>query len=417
MKSNDGNDFIKKIVLVLCQCVPYSCQQENVPEVSTIDDIIYDCCRILRNSCALGEQVQNQIGSFSSTNEINVFSAISTILSKQSSPCVSQKSRKMCWQLVANLGVQNQFTQRLIWQEIQNSLVPVQQCVCDTDNARECTMILYNIFIGNILLPTDAKRIVEHLLKCNVAVERPHDLDGNDFHQVFLEHLITGYRNAVPLIDKLESDKRLYLWYYVADHMKDLNHELISSNLLQFVCREFKKKSDCVLKTVTSYVDSIHPKEVVALLDIIAQASPNERYAHLLAGDGSLFLNIGCLLQTITKIGSSTNPGDTTNIFAPVQKLEQLAPNSSDGCSIERDISYQLKSTLVRTLGNLAYKNRKNQDLVSSRFLLKNYEKQKYLIFFLLFCVLSNKNQAREMDIIMAVLDSTNLDARNPCKL
>lgn len=152
------------------------------------------------------------------------------------------------------------------------------------------------------------------------------------------------------------------------------------------ICDEFKKKSDCVLKTIGSYVDGIEPKEVIALLDVLAQASSDERYAHILSIDGSLFLNVGCLLQTINKIGNSTNSGEGNNIFTPVQKLGQLAPNSEENTNIERDISYQLKSTLVRTLGNLAYKNSKNQAL------------------------------AREMDILMAVLDSTNLDARNPRK-
>lgn len=355
VKTSEANDFIKVIAMTICKCVQLD------PELSTRDEVIYECCRLLRNSCALGETVQNEIASYNSSSTINLFQSISIVMGKQSPISVSQKTRKMCWQLLANLCVQNEFTQHLIWQQCQNALVVEPQCACDTENARECTMILYNLFIGSCLSSADAKRIVEFLLECTKTSMRSHELDNNDFYHLFMEHLVTKHRNAVPIIDKLEPEKRLYIFYYIADHMKDPSHELIASNLLQYICREFKKKSDCVLKTVTSYVDSIHPKEVVALLDVIAQASPNEHYTHLLANDGSLFLNVGCLLQSITKIGGEAN---SQSIFAPVQRLEQLAPNSTDGASIERDISYQLKSTLIRTLGNLAYKNRKNQDLV-----------------------------------------------------
>lgn len=85
--------------------------------------------------------------------------------------------------------------------------------------------------------------------------------------------------------------------------------------------------------------------------------------------------------MSIQKLGK-----DPESIFAPIQKLEALAPNSTVPNSIETEISYKFKSLLVQTLANLLYKNKKNQELV------------------------------REMDILMAILDCTNIDARNPCK-
>lgn len=85
--------------------------------------------------------------------------------------------------------------------------------------------------------------------------------------------------------------------------------------------------------------------------------------------------------MSIQKLGK-----DPKSIFAPIQKLEQLAPNSTHSSSIENEISYKFKTLLVQTLANLLYKNKRNQELV------------------------------REMDILIAILDCTNVDARNPCK-
>lgn len=134
-----------------------------------------------------------------------------------------------------------------------------------------------------------------------------------------------------------------------------------------------------MLKTEASYVNSIHPREVCALLEVICLISGNDHYSHILATDSSLFLNAGCLLITINQLG-----GQSENIFTPVSKLGQVAPNSNEDTTIERDVSFELKSMLVRTIGNLAYQNPRNQEL------------------------------ARDMDILLAVLNCTNVDARNP---
>lgn len=142
---------------------------------------------------------------------------------------------------------------------------------------------------------------------------------------------------------------------------------------------EFKKKSDCILKTVTTYVDSIEPDIVVTLLDIISTASGQEKYLKLLKEDRSLFLNLGCLLQALHKIGKASD-----TIFSPIQSLEALAPSSTENRDFEKEISYAMKTKLVKSLANLSHKNKKNQEL------------------------------AREMEIMLSIFECTNADARNP---
>lgn len=235
-------------------------------------------------------------------------------------------------------------------------------CLSQTnyDNFRECTMILYNIYIGGTIDDFSVE-ILELLLN---HVHSSSHLQQNDFYHIFLEHFISEHRRFVPIYARIDVTKRVTLLHYIADHMKDRIQKPIETSLLQYICKEFKKKSDCVLKTVSSYVDRIEPKEVVATLDVIVQASCDDRYLHVLSGDSSLFLNAGCLLSAIVMTGKQTSKGDG-NIFVPVQTLGQIAPNSSEDSSIERDISYELKTMLVRVVGNLAHKNKANQDLVS----------------------------------------------------
>lgn len=372
--------FIFKKSISFCQTDELSAERRRI-----LDDLIYECARLLRNSCAIGRDViQNHILNVFDVSEL--FEAIRAILeSKAFSP--SKKTLKMCWQFVANLAVQNVDGSHHFWRYCGGFVCGPNrhwQCPCESGNAREITMILYNAFRGG---NGNCKVFIEFLLGCYDSSSIIQHETNNEFHQIFMEYFITKYPLIVSIgYLKLDISKQLHLLYYIADYMRAPSHATISNYLLEGICFQFKMKSDCILKTISSYVDAIEPKEVVALLDILAQASSDERYTHILANDGSLFLNVGCLLQTITKIGKRPSGEDDNNIFTPVQKLGQLAPNSEENTNIERDISYSLKSMLIRVIGNLSYKNIKNQAL------------------------------AREMGIIMAVVDSTCLDARNPCR-
>lgn len=352
--------------MIFTQCVPDLVTSKNSNDANDLNHIIYECCRLLRNSCAIDQQYQTQLVNYSMNGE-SVFATINRITTID---CATSRTKKMCWQMLANMCVQNQTAQLEIWRKCVEPLMGKLKCVCGTGNGREYTMILYNLHICETFNMDEVKRILELLLECVGNTGMQHELSTNDFHRLFMEHIITKYRLTVPIYDSIvPHEKRLYLNYYIADHMKTVQHELVSTGLLLFICKEFKKKSDCVLRTsASSALDANHAKEVAALLDIIAQASSDERYSQVLATDSSLFINVGFLLRSIHDLGKCQpiDGQNAENIFAPVQKLEQLAPNSNKNTEIERDISYQLKSTLIRTLGNLAYKHKKNQDLVSA---------------------------------------------------
>lgn len=337
---------------------------QNASTATIFDDIIHECFRLLRNACAAGAKNQNFIIDYERDSKTRILQLASLVLFNECRR-LSATTRKMCWQLIANLGVGNEYTQRHIRDECIEQILNNYKCVCDTENRRECTMILYNYCISKCNNRNDTKKIVEFLLECAIGdadAVAAHGLNSNEFYRIFMDNFITNNDDAVPVYDKIESaTKRLYLLEYIADHVADVDHELVSMKFIQFICRDFKRKYDCVVKTQTSD----HLKEVMTALDVIARASSDERYSKYLNSDGALFLDVGVLLRQIVEIGKrEPNADQPKNIFAPIRNLEQLAPNSGADASLERDASYGLKSTLIRIVANLSFRNKKNQDLV-----------------------------------------------------
>jgi ataxin-10 len=165
----------------------------------------------------------------------------------------------------------------------------------------------------------------------------------------------------------------------VTDLTKFYLSRIIHETLLKHLTTEFKKKSDLILKTVTTYVETIDPEIVVTMLDVISTASGQEKYLRTLKDDRSLFLNLGCLLQSLHKIGKTSG-----TIFTPIQKLEAIAPASMETGDFEKEFSFSFKTKLVKSLANLSHRNKRNQEL------------------------------AREMEIMLSIFECTTADARNP---
>lgn len=158
-----------------------------------------------------------------------------------------------------------------------------------------------------------------------------------------------------------------------------LPFSVIHHTLLDYFAVEFKRKSDCILKTVSDYVENTDPQFVVLLLDIISAFTTHEKYMDIIRTDRALFLNLGCMLQALHKLGKASD-----SIFSPITSLDVLAPNSNASSDFEKEISYSFKTKLMQSLANLSYRNKKNQEL------------------------------AREMEIMLSIFDCTNADARNP---
>lgn len=132
--------------------------------------------------------------------------------------------------------------------------------------------------------------------------------------------------------------------------------ERLPDELIKVLILNFKRKSDCILKTVTDYVDSIEPREVAILAECLGYISSNETYQKILQNDKSFLINGSFLLKSIQEAGKSTD-----NYFTTLQKLSEVTVPSE---TIEKHPAFGFKVSLIQLIGNLCWKHKENQNLV-----------------------------------------------------
>ncbi|XP_012258551.2 uncharacterized protein LOC105687468 [Athalia rosae] len=218
-----------------------------------------------------------------------------------------------------------------------------------------------------------------------------------------LKYLLKDPVRLCSIYKDLPTDDRLYLLELIYQELRETGFETsaikFSSESISFLSNRFKRKSDCVLKTVNSYMDGTEPMEIMILLDILGVltsiTSEDKNFVVTLQNDKSLLINCIFLLKSLHMIGKE---GD--NFFTPVQRLNELAPSGSivkdlngetqnenaarRSGDIQSHPAFGFKAGLIRLIGNMVHKHKGNQELL------------------------------RETDGIPLLLDSCNMDARNP---
>lgn len=356
---------VKQITNVLTDNLALKRKTEDNTNSTELDEITFACCKLLARSCPLGSEVQ-----FAIVDNASLIPCISDAI-----VMFPPAKTLIFWHLLGNLCVQNTKVQALIWSE-QSDLI-MSTLKAKLEHWEICAMIMYNMFISGTLIMLDAVKLVDVLLE-NAT---PDTIAKSEWLQLFMDKVLTSPREAMRVYATLSDSKRLLFLYYISECIAESQSlkEPISPQLLQFLVKEFKKKSDCVLKTESTYVNETIAVEVHDLLTIIATASGNDLYIHVMANDRSLFLNCGCLLRAVIDVATKSD-----NVFTPIQKLSRVAPNSTEDSAFEQQHSYGFKTMLVRTLANLSHRNPENQEM------------------------------AREMGIMEAILNCTGVDARNP---
>lgn len=341
-----------------------------------LEDIVHESGRLLRNSCAIGPTIQAHILSVQ-VDDHSILQSLELVLSR--SLAARATCRKVCWQLLANLGVQNEQTQRRIWEDSVRNVLTNFECVCKSEHSEEFTMILYNLALTSFITPDDMTRIVRFLLNC-LSSESDHELERNEFHQLFMEHLLTSVAGVEVIYEQLTTEHRLRLLYYINDHLDQENHQPVSLDVIKLLVRELKKTSTNILNVDET---AANPKESFEVIDVMGQLSAHQQYRLILAEDCDVFMCVGCLLKAMNDIHKKAVESGEASVFSPVQRLEELSTTMRDSGG-PPGILYLLKTKLMRILTNLTYRNKRNQDL------------------------------AREMGFLTTVLDSTVLDAKNP---
>ncbi|CAO1357812.1 unnamed protein product [Diamesa hyperborea] len=342
----------------------------SADEKELFKEFISECIKLLKMVCAKGSSFQNLI-----VNTSNMVETLKMILEQKFRNTLDVELK--CFQLIANLCVQNKSSQDKIWTSMSDIIFKKFK---STENSyvNVSSMIIYNLVI-NESPHIDQKEVVKISLSHYEEFLKNSHKPLPEFVFILMDYMICLNPCILGIYKELEDKELQNFLFYVNDHLEDEASKIIDIALLQHLVLEFKRKSDCILKTVTSYVESINPEIVVSLLDVISIASGQEKYLRVLKEDRSLFLNLGCLLQSLHKIGKAGQ-----NMFAPIQKLEVMVPTTNHSADYEKEISYSFKTKLVKTIANLSYRNKKNQEF------------------------------AREMDIMLSIFECSNADARNP---
>ncbi|XP_004923792.2 ataxin-10 isoform X2 [Bombyx mori] len=270
------------------------------------------CLRLVRSCAAAGTKMQTYI-----SKELSILDSMLVLATEYQHPRVDflneelQKCMTVLVQTLGNLVVNNPFNQIMIWNKFDAVIL---NCLVGPNDkiATAAAMIVYNILLGQPNLLPDDVFLLNSLayMYNNGNAEYPH---------LIIEYLI-GVENTYieKLYSKLEPECRmlvLNLAYNIlmATDSQDIN---VSVNFVKFMAHEFKSKSDCILKTVDKYVNTIEPQEVVFLLEIIATASSMDAYMDCLQSDTSLFINCAFLLRAIHKLGK-----ESENFFSSLNKL------------------------------------------------------------------------------------------------
>lgn len=147
--------------------------------------------------------------------------------------------------------------------------------------------------------------------------------------------------------------------------LKFLSEMLILGTAPQLPNTAFHSLTDCFTKCqhtvfeISSESDDSKQKAIEAflLLEVIASLSCLSQYLKVLQMNKSLMIHCGVLLINIHRLGKTKG-----NCFTPVQHLRQVEEKGQD---FSAHPAVGFKGFLIRAIGNLSYKSKIMQDLVS----------------------------------------------------
>lgn len=170
-----------------------------------------ECIKILKIACSKGPSFQNEIAANNSFME-----SLKTILYRNCHNALELEIKS--FQLVANLCVQNNDVQQIVWSNLNEFIMQQFHAVSPMTNV--ASMIVYTAVLNeNPKLDTDAmftslRNHIEMHLK-NTAEPLP------EFLVILIDYQICDNPNIIQVYESWEEKGRLPLLYYILDHIKD----------------------------------------------------------------------------------------------------------------------------------------------------------------------------------------------------
>ncbi|XP_034103501.1 ataxin-10 [Drosophila albomicans] len=288
-------------------------------------------------------------------------------------------------QVLANSVVNNKSTQEAIW-KTHGAQISEQVSATPLGSSNNILlMIMYNIYLGLGAHVVSNQVVFEACVRLWRAIIETESNYNFEYLHFLLEHYIVEHgRSCVQCYQRLATvEERIAFLDYVTHYLRENSPNGVLHNLLlQYIAKEFRMKSDCILRETMKLRHELHPREVHTLLRIIASASGSEKYAKIYADDQSLFINVSSLLRCVVAAGKE--PNGVGSLDKPMTKLEEVALTSNIAADYESKVSFELKTLLVRCTANLLYENA------------------------------ANRGYAVDTQLLPALLECTVMDARNP---
>ncbi|KAE8746627.1 hypothetical protein FOCC_FOCC006611 [Frankliniella occidentalis] len=344
--------------------------------------------RTLRNGCAGNPDYQTNCTANASllADSLKIMTFLLNSEDENSALCV-----RVATQFLGNLIVNHSDNQLIVWDKF-SSLLKKMLASKDVKLKNFSAMVMYNILLGHPdlcapkpygidLLATFLKFAVmdsefgvyatELFLSTPDVFEESYPSLDIECRLRLLEICHDILLSMPEMSIKVEDKKK-------KEGVKSEPTRKILMPTLKFMVEQLKRRSFLILKTSAHYADSLEPREVSKLIEVVACASSKEPYITELQSDKSLLIDF--LLKSIHMAGQA---GDSD--FSPIHKLSELNLSEKGVESkIEQHPAFGFKACLVRLLGNLCWRHRENQD------------------------------QVRELDGIPLLLDCCSIDARNP---
>ncbi|XP_001361187.4 ataxin-10 [Drosophila pseudoobscura] len=285
-------------------------------------------------------------------------------------------------QVLANTVVNNGPAQTLVWTQ-HGTKITHQVCAAPLGSSNNVLlMVMYNIYLNGCgLISNDLA--LQTCVRLWQAINEAHCTLSFEYLHFFLENfIVSNGRVGVGCYQRLSTEERIAFLDYVTHYLRENSpNGKLAPILLQHFAKEFRLKSDCILRETIKLRHELHPREVHTLLRIIASVSGSEEYANTYVEDQSLFINVSSLLRCVVAAGKEADGG---GFDKPMTKLEEVALTSGVDAEYEKKVSYELKTLLVRCSANLLYENKQNKG----------------------YCI--------DTQLLPTLLECTVMDARNP---
>lgn len=344
--------------------------------------LLTETYRSLRNCCVNNRDVQTKLTEhelISNATLIN-YETINLILARNRANLILNRNIPTNLQDVNNAEVNgvegnlNEETLKIFANYAKMLLQFLTNLIVGNAKASETIYHLYSsryvTLLNNKTTINETCALLYNHLVINDDLDLTNDLidvifDVYEYNTIVVEYLtfLIDYCANVRTYKRLNTKRRVVILTQIKAYLNETNDYEVDEHLTMLFVDDFKKKSDCILKTVDTYLNEIEPIEVSLLTEVLSSLSVKK--LTFLQEDRSLLINCVFLLKSVHDLGR-----ECANNFSVIGKLSC----ENDAHEYNEHPAFGFKANLIRILGNLCWKCKRNQEEVCAKNLKKNYE-------------------------------------------